>query len=190
MFRGMNILHTAIVTKHIAEARMLITQYPAMLHAKTTGRFFLEDGQPRDGRYFGETALQFCASSGQPELVTFILDQVEAEGLTGPGTDLQESDRFGNTVLHLSVLWDDLDMYKFLMEESDRRMKRTQLKARFEVYDADNSNCLDAAEVQLLCDTEMGTDHMDVRSWRFIPHLSFCHFLTPFGLTFRRTWHR
>eukprot|EP01046_Picozoa_sp_COSAG06_P021924 COSAG06_NODE_1671_length_8750_cov_2.697145_5_plen_1380_part_00 len=157
-FRGMNVLHTSIVSKHYTESKWLIENYPKLLAGRTTGGFF--DRQKR--RYFGETPLMFAVATGQANIVRLILDKVEEKGLTGLGTSLLEVDRYGNTVLHISVLWDDLEMYQFLLAESDRRMKRQQLKLRFSYYDADGSNYLDASEVQLLCDTDLGTDTMDV----------------------------
>ena len=160
-FHGQNVLHLAILNGDMEQCKWMVRTYPLLLHAKCTGRFF----SFHTNRYYGETALMMAVTTNQEtqwkkHLVKFILDQVEEHELKGDGTDILETDHFGNTILHLAVMRDDVAMYQFVLEEAELRAQRSQLRKRFAFYDTDGSGSLDAAEVQILLNTEMGTTAM------------------------------
>ena len=103
-FHGQNVLHLAILSGDMEQCKWMVRTYPMLLHAKCTGQFF----SFHTNRYYGETALMMAVTTKQEtqwkkDLVKFILDQVEEHELKGDGTDILETDHFGNTILHLAV---------------------------------------------------------------------------------------
>ena len=147
-YRGMNVLHIAVVKGSLEHCRWLVRKYPELLHGRATGSFF----QPSGECYYGEYPLMFAVCTNQPDIVTMILDEVDRQRLSGPGMGLESVDAHGNTALHLTVWHDLLHMYEHVLFEVDRRRRRRQLKKAFEQVDLDGSGQLDQAEIENFCE--------------------------------------
>jgi hypothetical protein len=160
-YKGMNVLHIAVMaassirsSEGAAHCRWLVRNHPHLLNGRATGSFF----QPTGECYYGEYPLSFAVCTNQPWIVTLILDEVERQGLSGPGTGLEGVDAHGNTALHLTVWHDLLKMYEHVLFEVDRRRRRRQLRIAFASVDIDKDGCLDRAEVETFCEKTLGVD--------------------------------
>ncbi|BFZ08106.1 hypothetical protein BsWGS_11144 [Bradybaena similaris] len=111
-YYGESALHIAIVIGDYELVKLLVSA-GALVNQRATGRFFLPEDQKQrhvgktnyEGyAYYGEYPLAFAACLGNKDIYDYLLDH-------GANPDLQDS--FGNTVLHMVVISDQSDMYKY-----------------------------------------------------------------------------
>ena len=116
----------------------LLLSYNADIHQRCCGKFFCPHDQ-KNGRqesltqeyptlplmtnysgfsYYGEYPLSFAASMEQFDCVRLLLTQ---------GVDPNKQDSNGNTVLHMLVIHNKLDMFKFLLNSGARLDIKTRL---------------------------------------------------------------
>uniref|UniRef100_A0A3B5A2U0 Transient receptor potential cation channel subfamily V member 1-like n=1 Tax=Stegastes partitus TaxID=144197 RepID=A0A3B5A2U0_9TELE len=75
----------------------LLVQKGADVQAKANGKFF--QPKAKHGFYFGELPLSLAVSTNQPDIVSFLIEEGEA--------DVADQDSHGNTVLHILVVMAD-----------------------------------------------------------------------------------
>ncbi|POM70844.1 Hypothetical protein PHPALM_12662 [Phytophthora palmivora] len=117
-YEGENILHIAIIRRQKDLVQWLVREAPQLVRAETTGKFF----GPTKACYFGGTPLLFALASNQIDMALQILEAAERlqDGplMEGEGDTLPwifKCDRFGNNVLHLTVIRDLPDVYDFAL---------------------------------------------------------------------------
>ncbi|XP_041851770.1 transient receptor potential cation channel subfamily V member 1-like isoform X3 [Melanotaenia boesemani] len=94
-YKGQTALHVAIERRSI-ELVTLLVQKGADVQAKANGTFFQQNVGL--GFYFGELPLSLAASTNQPEIVSFLMDNPYKRA------DLTDRDSQGNTVLHTLIV--------------------------------------------------------------------------------------
>ncbi|XP_059150513.1 transient receptor potential cation channel subfamily V member 5-like isoform X2 [Physella acuta] len=111
-YYGESALHIAIVVGDFDSVQLLV-ESGANVNQRATGRFFLPEDQKKgatentdyDGyAYFGEYPLAFAASLGNTDVYDYLLEH---------GADPNLQDSFGNTILHMVVIADQRDMYRY-----------------------------------------------------------------------------
>ncbi|EGD76188.1 hypothetical protein PTSG_00895 [Salpingoeca rosetta] len=100
-YEGETALHLAIVKRQYELAKMLV-QYGADINAHTTGTFFDQEISVDKGLYFGSTPLHFAVCSGDLRMAEYLLNH---------NADASLPDSYGNTALHLCVVYEDQAMY-------------------------------------------------------------------------------
>lgn len=110
-FYGETSVHIAIVNGDLESLKLLIGQYHADVHARARGKFFMpEDSKEKmkqdtnfDGdAYYGEYPAAFAACFDRKEMYDILVKR---------GADPNKQDTFGNTVLHLCVIHNKIDMF-------------------------------------------------------------------------------
>uniref|UniRef100_A0A3B4ZVX9 Transient receptor potential cation channel subfamily V member 1-like n=1 Tax=Stegastes partitus TaxID=144197 RepID=A0A3B4ZVX9_9TELE len=89
-------LHVAIERRSLDHVKLLV-QKGADVQAKANGKFF--QPKAKHGFYFGELPLSLAVSTNQPDIVSFLIEEGEA--------DVADQDSHGNTVLHILVVMAD-----------------------------------------------------------------------------------
>jgi len=104
-YGGETCLHIAVVKQHFEMVKFLISEAKADLRTVcATGSFF----QPGSDCYYGEYVLSFAAVMGDKEIVEYLLDN---------GADMNAQDSHGNSVMHILVYHDAMEMYDFLYKK-------------------------------------------------------------------------
>jgi len=110
-FYGETAVHITIVNGDLRSFKLLVGQYGADVHARARGRFFMpEDCKDKtkqetnyDGyAYYGEYPASFAACFENREMYDYLIRR---------GADPNRKDTFGNTVLHLCVIHNKIDMF-------------------------------------------------------------------------------
>ncbi|KAK6994962.1 transient receptor potential cation channel subfamily v member 6 [Biomphalaria glabrata] len=111
-YYGESALHIAIIVGDFDSVQLLV-ESGANVNQRATGRFFLPEDQKKgytgntnyEGyAYYGEYPLAFAASLGNTDIYDYLLEH---------GADPNLQDTFGNTVLHMVVIADQTDMYRY-----------------------------------------------------------------------------
>lgn len=135
---GENLLHMAIVNEDPYFVKFLI-KHGVDCNQRCTGRFFFPDDQkkriqetltteypitPVDTNYkglsyYGEYPLSFAAVLNQEEIVRLLISKY---------ADPNKQDSNGNTVLHILIINDNVEMFKLLVESGrcDLTLKNRQ----------------------------------------------------------------
>uniref|UniRef100_A0A3B4ZW31 Transient receptor potential cation channel subfamily V member 1-like n=1 Tax=Stegastes partitus TaxID=144197 RepID=A0A3B4ZW31_9TELE len=95
-YKGQTALHVAIERRSLDHVKLLV-QKGADVQAKANGKFF--QPKAKHGFYFGELPLSLAVSTNQPDIVSFLIEEGEA--------DVADQDSHGNTVLHILVVMAD-----------------------------------------------------------------------------------
>ncbi|KAL4226497.1 hypothetical protein ACF0H5_014482 [Mactra antiquata] len=113
-YYGESCLHLATVYGDFESVKLLVSN-GAYVNQRATGRFFLPEDQ-KNGRtnqtnyqgyaYYGEYPLAFAACFGYMDIYDYLIDN---------GADPNLKDSFGNTSLHMVVISDQPEMYKYMV---------------------------------------------------------------------------
>uniref|UniRef100_A0AAQ5XY62 Ion transport domain-containing protein n=1 Tax=Amphiprion ocellaris TaxID=80972 RepID=A0AAQ5XY62_AMPOC len=95
-YKGQTALHVAIERRSLDHVKLLV-QKGADVQAKANGKFFQPEA--KHGFYFGELPLSLAVCTNQPDIVSFLMEEGQA--------DVTEQDSHGNTVLHILVVLAD-----------------------------------------------------------------------------------
>lgn len=110
-YRGETSVHIAIVNGDLESLKLLIEKCSADVHARARGRFFMpEDCKDKmktdtdyDGyAYYGEYPAAFAACFEREDMYDYLIRN---------GADPNKQDNFGNTVLHLCVIHNKIEMF-------------------------------------------------------------------------------
>ena len=107
-YLGENALHIAIVQADIEMVEFLLEHHAEVNECRCVGSFF----KPPKGKiYLGEHPLTFAAcverEGKNKEMIRLLLRQ---------GASFFNQDEFGNTLLHVLVIQDKVDMYNYIMD--------------------------------------------------------------------------
>uniref|UniRef100_H2ZM53 Ion transport domain-containing protein n=1 Tax=Ciona savignyi TaxID=51511 RepID=H2ZM53_CIOSA len=119
-YYGESCLHLAIIQQNVEGVKILLNTNNVDLHARAQGTFFVPvdikrgDVKLRKHKYegyayYGELPLSFAVSIGNKEIYDLLIEHDCDPSLT---------DRFGNNVLHLTVIHDQPDMYYYVLKHS------------------------------------------------------------------------
>jgi hypothetical protein len=101
-YSGETALHAAIAKCKLDLVKALLSN-GADLYVEVTGSFFLREGPC----YLGGFPLAFAVATDQVEIVKLLVAHDH--------TILTQQDQYGNTILHIAVIWKKKEMYKFLL---------------------------------------------------------------------------
>ncbi|XP_063430515.1 transient receptor potential cation channel subfamily V member 5-like isoform X2 [Mytilus trossulus] len=121
-YYGESALHIAIIFGSVEAVKVLI-ENGANINERASGRFFLPEDQKK-GRtkdtdyegyaYYGEYPLSFATCIGNQEIYDYLINN---------GADPNLQDSFGNTCLHMAVIHDQVEMYKYLVKHHKKPAK-------------------------------------------------------------------
>ncbi|XP_071961423.1 transient receptor potential cation channel subfamily V member 5-like [Antedon mediterranea] len=126
-YYGEGMLHMAIINNDIESVNLLIHTYFVPINQRATGRFFcpkdlkdkamveknLKTSKFEGETYFGEYPLAFAASVGSTEIYDIILN-ASVSGKSSGEVDPNDQDNFGNTVLHMIVIHNQVHMFNYV----------------------------------------------------------------------------
>nr|XP_026696440.1 transient receptor potential cation channel subfamily V member 5 isoform X1 [Ciona intestinalis] len=121
-YYGESCLHLAIIQQNVVGVKILLNTNNVNVHERARGKFFLPvdikrgDVKLRKHKYegfayYGEYPLSFAASVGNHEIYDLLIDH---------GSDPTLTDRFGNNVLHMTVIHNQPGMYYYVLKHSKR----------------------------------------------------------------------
>jgi hypothetical protein len=116
-YSGETALHAAIAKCKVDLVTALLAG-GADTEAEVTGSFFARDGPC----YLGGLPLMFAVATDQAEMVKILVAHDESV--------INLQDRFGNTVMHIAVIWKKKEMYKFLLLYKPRMKEGLQKSTR------------------------------------------------------------
>lgn len=111
---GESALHIAIVFGCLDAVKLLVEK-GAKIDQRSTGRFFLPEDQKKGHTkttnyegyaYYGEYPIHFAAATGNQEIYDYLIDH---------GANPNVQDTFGNTALHMVVICNQVEMYKYIV---------------------------------------------------------------------------
>ncbi|XP_052231546.1 transient receptor potential cation channel subfamily V member 5-like isoform X2 [Dreissena polymorpha] len=112
---GESCLHIATVYGDFESVKLLVSN-GAYINQRATGRFFLPEDQKlgltketnyQGYAYYGEYPLAFAVCFGYMDIYDYLIDN---------GADPNLQDSFGNTALHMAVISDQAEMYKYMVK--------------------------------------------------------------------------
>ncbi|XP_076811482.1 transient receptor potential cation channel subfamily V member 6-like [Clavelina lepadiformis] len=117
-YYGESCLHFAVINGNIEAVKLLLETGHIDIHARARGKFFIPVDVKRGDiklrkhkfegyAYYGEYPLSFAASTGNHKIYDMLIDH---------GADPNKQDRNGNSVLHLTVIHDQPDMYYYAVK--------------------------------------------------------------------------
>ena len=120
-YYGESCLHFAIVQNNLKAVELLLDTEQVDVHARARGKFFVPIDVKRGDvklrkhkfegyAYFGEFPLSFAASVGNDEIYDRLIKK---------GADPDKKDRYGNNVLHLTVIHNQPDMYEHALRHNN-----------------------------------------------------------------------
>ncbi|XP_045165814.2 transient receptor potential cation channel subfamily V member 5-like isoform X2 [Mercenaria mercenaria] len=122
-YYGESCLHLATVYGDFESVKLLVSN-GAYVNQRATGRFFLPEDQ-KNARtkttnyegyaYYGEYPLAFAACFGYMDIYDYLIDN---------GADPNLQDSFGNTTLHMVVIADQPEMYKYMVKHHKKPAQR------------------------------------------------------------------
>lgn len=122
-YYGESCLHLATVYGDFESVKLLVSN-GAYVNQRATGRFFLPEDQKNTRTkqtnyegyaYYGEYSLAFAACFGYMDIYDYLIDN---------GADPNLQDSFGNTSLHMVVIADQPEMYKYMVKHHKKPAKR------------------------------------------------------------------
>ncbi|XP_052781748.1 transient receptor potential cation channel subfamily V member 5-like isoform X2 [Mya arenaria] len=120
---GESCLHLATVYGDFESVKLLVSN-GAYINQRATGRFFLPEdqktGQSNETNYqgyayYGEYPLAFAVCFGYMDIYDYLIDN---------GADPNLQDSFGNTALHMAVISDQAEMYKYMVKHHKKPARR------------------------------------------------------------------
>ena len=122
-YYGESCLHFAVIQNNMAAIELILATKRIDLHARARGKFFLPVDVKRGDvilskkqfqgyAYYGEYALSFAASLGNHAIYDLLIDA---------GCDPTRKDRYGNNLLHLTVIHDQPDMFYYAVKHQKVR---------------------------------------------------------------------
>ena len=122
-YYGESCLHFAIIQNNMTAIELILATKRIDLHARARGKFFLPVDVKRGDvilskkqfqgyAYYGEYALSFAASLGNHAIYDLLIDA---------GCDPTRKDRYGNNLLHLTVIHDQPDMFYYAVKHQKVR---------------------------------------------------------------------
>lgn len=127
-YYGETSVHIAIVNGDLESLKLLVGKYGADVHARARGRFFMpEDCTDRmkaetdyDGyAYYGEYPASFAACFDSKDMYDYLIRN---------GADPNKQDTFGNTVLHLCIIHNKIDMFLHATRRKHKICGKTFIK--------------------------------------------------------------
>uniref|UniRef100_A0A183CEY7 ANK_REP_REGION domain-containing protein n=1 Tax=Globodera pallida TaxID=36090 RepID=A0A183CEY7_GLOPA len=109
---GQSSLHLAIVHEDFEMVNLLL-EMGSSVHARATGDFFMPEDYEKNARktldyngyaYYGEYPLAFAACFEHKDIYDLLIQF---------GADPDQQDKFGNTVLHMCVIYNKSTMYRY-----------------------------------------------------------------------------
>ena len=124
-YYGESCLHFAIIQENLKAVKILLQTGKVDLHSRARGKFFIPvdikrgDVKLRKHRfegyaYYGEYPLSFAASIGNDEIYDVLIKS---------GCDPNQVDRYGNGVLHLTVIHNQPEMYQHALLHVDNKKR-------------------------------------------------------------------
>ncbi|KAI3387409.1 hypothetical protein SNEBB_003811 [Seison nebaliae] len=117
-YYGQNLLHLAIIDSDLESVKKLVER-GIDVNCRAVGRFFLPEDQKGKHRkkmtetnydgfaYYGQYPLAFAACLGLTDIYDYLLEH-------GANPNIQDS--FGNTIVHMLVIKDNLQMLKYVLK--------------------------------------------------------------------------
>ena len=106
----------------LALVEWLLARHPQLLNHETVGGFFVPSGDA----YFGGYPLLFAVACNQRDVLQCIL---ATNALPNLKNDIFLADQYGNTALHLTVIYDLPEMYLLVLQIAEEMTSKQEAKA-------------------------------------------------------------